>query len=153
MYYFKCKPTETQECCFSVVQIMDDGFIGAPKMNSATNTKAFSIPEDSESYLLFAFSIWKDHDFIWFYRNENKTELTDEKAEILRISETIKGDGYEPYVVSSDMSTFVVTRINLESIGSKAEADQILSDFARLVQDRTGYQLLMDELQTPNPLY
>jgi hypothetical protein len=146
MYYFKGTPIEARNCCFSIVQIMDDGFIGAPKKNSAPSTKDFNNPVDSESYLLFAFSIWKNHDFIWFYRDEKKKEVNDEQAEILRISEAIKGNGYEPYVVRNDESTFVVNRINLETIGSKAEADLVLQGFAKLVQERTGYQLLVDEL-------
>jgi len=145
MYYFQCKPTETQNCCFSIVQIMDDGFAGLPFKNSAPSTEDFKSPMDSESYLLFAFSIWKGHDFIWFYRNEKKTNLPDEEAEIFRISETIKGNGYEPYIASNDASTFVVARISLEAIGSKEEADLVLHDFAKLVLDETGYQLLVEE--------
>lgn len=145
MYYFQCKPTETQNCCFAIVQVMDDGFAELPETNASPSTEFFKSPEDSQSYLLFAFSIWKDQDYIWFYRNEKKTVLPDMETEILRIGETIKGKGYLPYVVSSDTSTFVVTRINLESIGSKAETGQVLQDFAKLILDKTGYQLLIEE--------
>jgi hypothetical protein len=153
MYYFKCKPTKTQKCCFSIVQIMDDGFVGLNEEKASPSTEKFKNPVDSESYLLFAFSIWKGQDYIWFNRNENKTKLSDEKPEVIRIIKAIKGNEYVPYVVSSDTSTFVVTRINLELIGSKQEADKVLQDFAKLVLDKTGYQLLIEERQENPPLH
>ena len=152
-YYFAMAPKENRAACFSIVQVMDDGFVDTPDEDTSPSTKDFKKPDESESYLLFAFSIWKDHDFIWFYRNENRIKLDDEKTEILRISETIKDNQYEPYVASNDASTFIVKRISLESIGSKAEADQALHDFAKLVQDKTGYQLLIEERQENPPLH
>jgi len=153
MYYFEGKPTDTHDCCFSIVQVMDDGFTGLPKTKTAPSTGSFKSPVDSESYLLFAFSIWKDHDFIWFYRNENRIKLDDEKTEILRISKSIKDNQYEPYIASNDASTFIVKMISLEAIGSKEEADKALHDFAKLVQDKTGYQLLIEERQENPPLH
>jgi hypothetical protein len=152
-YYFTLQPTETQYCCFSIIQVMDDGFIITPDEDSAPSTKGFKDPADSESYLLFAFSIWeKTRTYIWFNRDEKGSDhVKDERAEIIRISETIKGDGNKPYVVSNTDSTFVVTRMNLESFGSKTEADRVLQDFAKLVQGKTGYQLLIDETQEDTP--
>lgn len=153
MYYFAGIPTANQHSCFSIIQVMDDGFTGVTQKNTAPSTENFKKPVDSESYLLFAFSIWKDQDYIWFNRDEKRNEINDEKPEVIRISEAIKDNGYEPYVASNDDSTFVVTRINLESIGSKQEADRVLHDFAKLVQDKTGYQLLIEERPENPPLY
>ncbi|NCB66979.1 MAG: hypothetical protein EOM48_12565 [Bacilli bacterium] len=145
-YYFVMAPKENRAACFSIVQVMDDGFVDTPDEDTSPSTKDFKKPDESESYLLFAFSIWKDHDFIWFTQDEmKKVHIKDERNEILRISETIKDNQYEPYVANNDASTFIVKRISLEAIGSKAEADQALQDFARLVQDWTGYQLLVDD--------
>lgn len=146
MYYFECKPAETQKCCFAIIQVIDDG-IAKPlnEKHTTLSTASLKNPADSESYLLFSFSIWKDHDFIWFYRNEERNELSNTETEIFRIGETIKSNGYKPYVVSNDASTFVVTRINLESIWSKQETDHFLQDFAKLVHERTGYQILIED--------
>ena len=145
MYYFTGIPSETRYSCFSIVQVMDDGFIKLPDKDTSPSTKDFIEIADSESYLLMSYSSWdKRHRATWFdYDGTN--QIDDVRKEIIRISETIKDNQYEPYVASNDASTFIVKRISLETIGSKAEADQVLQDFARLVQDRTGYQLLVDE--------
>lgn len=145
IYYFQGKNKGVQKSSFSIVQVIDDGCFKALGNTSIPSTKDFKKPEDSESYLLFAFSIWKDNDYIWFYRNEKREEL-DEREGILKISESIKNNRNEPYVVSNDnTSSFIVKRVNLESIGSKEEADQVLQDFAKLVLDKTGYQLLLED--------
>jgi hypothetical protein len=145
MYYFTGIPSETRYSCFSIIQIMDDGFTRASEKNSSPSTKDFSDITDAESYLLLAYSNWnKDYRAIWFDYNGTES-IGNERQEIIRISETIKDNQYEPYVASNDASTFIVKRIRLESIGSKAEADQALHDFAKLVLEKTGYQLLVDE--------
>lgn len=59
MYYFLTPPTETEHCCFSIIQVMDDGFSKLPDTAAPPSTKDFGDPTDSKSYLLFAFSIWK----------------------------------------------------------------------------------------------
>lgn len=44
MYYFQCKPTETQNCCFAIVQVMDDGFAELPETNASPSTEFFKSP-------------------------------------------------------------------------------------------------------------
>jgi len=152
-YYFTGIPTETQYCCFSVIQVMDDGFVGAPAKDSAPSTKDFCDAADSESYLLFAFSIWKkDQRAIWF-DYDGTEQIENEKEEIMRISDEIKQNGYGSYIVNTSDYCFIVKRINLESIGSKPETDQVLSDFDTLVFEKTGYHLLVDDQQDLPPLH
>jgi hypothetical protein len=145
MYYFTGIPSETRYSCFSIVQVMDDGFTKAPGKTSSPSTKNFGGITQAESYLLLAFSIWnKKNRAIWFEYN-GAEPIDDEMGEIMRISDEISLDGNKPYIVRTPESTFITVRISLEAIGSKEEADQALQDFARLVQDRTGYQLLVEE--------
>jgi hypothetical protein len=150
MYYFTGIPSETRYSCFSIVQVMDDGFTKAPEKNSSPSTKDFGDIKDAESYLLLAYSIWnKDNRAIWF--DYNGTEpIENEKQEITRISDAIRLKGNKPYIVSSPDSTFITVRISLESIGSKAEVDHGLQAFADLVKQETGYQILLDETEEEN---
>lgn len=147
IYYFDGIPTETQNCCFSIVQVMDDGFKIAPIKYSSPSTKYFRDSADSESYLLFSFSIQKkDHRNIWFEYDGTEV-IRDEGSEILRISDDIKNKGNEPYIKKTGDACFIVAKISLEAIGSKAEADQALQYFSKLVREETGYHLLIDETQ------
>lgn len=147
MYYFSGDPTDTRDCGFSIVQIMDNGFISMPDMDTAPSPEGFKEPDDSESYLLFAFSIWeKTSSRIWYNRDEKgSNHVKDERDEIIRISEEIRIKDNKPYIVGTSKSIFIVAKIGLEAIGSKEEADRVLQEFAKLVLDKTGYQLLIEE--------
>ena len=150
MYYFKCKPTETQNSCFAIIQIMDDGFTKIEQGGFPLITENFKDPADSESYVLLSFAIWNNkRRAIWFEHN-GKDEIKDEKAEIMRISQAIKGNGGEPYVKKVPDAAFVVGRTNLESMCSTAEVDDVLHAFADLVKLETGYQILLDETEEEN---
>lgn len=150
MYYFTGIPTETKYNCFSIVQVMDDGFLGYADVDSEPETKDFNTPAESESYVLLSFAIWnKNRRAIWF-EYDGTDVIQDEKAEIMRISQVLKGNGGEPYVKRVPDAAFVVNRINLESMCSKAEVDHILQAFADLVKEETGYLLLLDETQDEN---
>jgi hypothetical protein len=150
MYYFTGIPTETKYSCFSIVQVMDDGFLGTTNVDSAPETKDFNTPAESESYVLLSFAIWnKNRRAIWF-EYDGTDVIQDEKAEIMRISQVLKGNGGEPYVKKVPDAAFVVSRINLESMCSKAEVDHVLQAFADLVEQETGYQILLDETEEEN---
>lgn len=41
---------------------------------------------------------------------------------------------------------FIATKVNLEGIGSKAEADETLQKFSMQIFDNTEYQLLREDL-------
>lgn len=146
MYYFLTPPTETEHCCFSIIQVMDDGFSKLPDTAAPPSTKDFGDPTDSKSYLLFAFSIWeKNQRAIWFdYDGTN--EIDDEKNEILRITEDITKKGHESYIMKTVDAFFIATKVNLEGIGSKAEADETLQKFSMQIFDNTEYQLLREDL-------
>lgn len=150
MYYFTGIPTETKYSCFSIVQVMDDGFLGTTNVDSAPETKDFNTPAESESYVLLSFAIWnKNRRAIWF-EYDGTDVIQDEKAEIMRISQVLKGNEGKPYVKKVPDAAFVVSRINLESMCSKAEVDHVLQAFADLVEQETGYQILLDETEEEN---
>ncbi len=151
MYYFTLPQTDTQYCYFSIVQVMDDGFIGAPDEESAPSTKDFSDITDSESYFLFCFSITKKDQRATWFEFSGTEPIDDERKEIIRISEEIKNKGNEPYIVNTATGSFIVVKINAESIGCKEEAAKTFQNFSELVYSRTGYQLLVDESEILNP--
>ena len=147
MYYFTGISTVTQCSSFSIVQVMDDGFISAFNKNNPPSTRDFRGITDSESYFLLAYSIWEiDQRPIWFEYNGTEP-IDDEMGEIMRISEEIEKKNNHPYIVKTDNGDrcFIVKKISAESLGSKAEVDRVLQDFAKLVLDKTGYQLLVEE--------
>jgi hypothetical protein len=145
LYYFSGIPTETKYSCFSIVQVMDDGFIKLLDKNTSPSTKDFLEIADSESYLLINYSSCdKRHRATWF-DYDGKNQIDDIRKEIVRINEIIKGNGTNTYVEGDGGDIFIVKRISLEAIGSKEEADRVLHDFAKLVLDKTGYQLLLEE--------
>lgn len=145
MYFFVLPPMEDKNCHFSILQVMDDGFKDLPPNNSPPSTKNFNLPVDSESYLLFSFSIFKKrNERIWFDHNEIEP-IDDEVIEIIRISEKIQDR--ESYIVGTADNCFIVMKRSIESIGNKDEAAEALQSFAKLILEKTGYQLLIEELQ------
>lgn len=142
MYYYELlDPSEHQYCCFSIIQVMDDGFKVIPDAPTPPSTKAFIPPEKSESYLLFAFSLWnKGEQELWF-TFDGVDYIRDEKSEILRISKLIDEQG-TPYVTSLNEHHFIVMKVPLEEIGNKVETDEFLQKFSDLIIAQTNYQIL-----------
>lgn len=167
MYYFSMKkPSDHQKCCFSIVQVMDDGFDGCPKNKKPLDTNTFTSPEESHSFLQFAFAIKNTSETDWRMWYNGGAELLVEADEIIRISKEIESkkivqrkttsekttseeikiednEKKEAYYIKSDGkgNNFVVMQFSLENIGNREEADAALDRFNEVVVKETRYKL------------
>ena len=146
MYYFQTPSDGDRNACFNIVQVMDDG--AEMDLDAVPPSPAnFRNVKDSESYVLLAFSIWKnDHRAIWFDGPEDEGNK-DIRNEVFRLADQIKRDG-TPLVITSDgypEDYFIIMKKNLESVGNKEETDDILQKFCQFVETKTSYSLLLKE--------
>ena len=144
MYYFELRAHYKDHACFAVIQIMDDGSFNTNNAGEdSPSTKDFKKVEKSDSYLLLAFAKWGEkNNRIWF--NYDGQSKTDEKQEIIRIAREIEKNK-EAYFNNQDHPTFIVKRIEFEEIEDSKKAQSALSSFAKFVEEKTEYHMLVDE--------
>lgn len=146
LYYFQTPSDGDRNTCFNIVQVMDDGAEKELRAVPPSPSKFRSV-NDSESYVLLAFSIWKNnHRAIWFDGSEDEGDK-DIRNEVFRLADNVrKEDG--TLIITSERHPedyFIIMKINLESLGNREEAAKILHEFAQFVKSTTGYFLLPEE--------
>lgn len=149
MYYFKTPSLGNLESCFNIIQVMDDGAKEADFDSGIVPAPAkFVKAEKSQSYMLFAFSIWENtHRAIWFDgspKDGDKARVL--RDEVFRITSLIE-EGDNPLIIADSNyphDYFILKKINMCDIGNKEEADEALTAFALDIKRITGYSLLSE---------
>ena len=145
MYYFSRKNKKEIKSRFSIIQVLDDGFISQyPGKNTCPDPSDFDNPSDAFSYLLLSFCTWTDKDKVFFNHN-GKTNVK-EIEEVIRIAKWIKENNDIEYIDSeNDTKIFIVKKVLLENLGKKDDVDEMLKEFGNLVKEKTGLNLLRNE--------
>lgn len=134
-YYFGLTEIGKRKVEMSIIQVSDDGFFISKANNSSqTDLSTYADSEDSHSYIVFniGFGKWmkneKSNDYWQFIQNFLLSEND---------SQVIKDD-------KNNKEFFIIKRYPMQDFACQQEADIVIRDFAKLVNDTVGLKIFKE---------
>lgn len=129
-YYFGRVEIDNESIEMSVIQVSDDGFYKSIASNpSPTDISTFLPADESNSYLILAAGCGA-----WL-RDEEENDY--DKF----LHKFIAGSEDHSVYMNEKGSWFIIKRYPMQRFSSQKEADMVLSDFGRIVKDKTHIEL------------
>lgn len=141
-YYYGSEKIEKHTVEMSVFQVSDDGFFISNKENkSMTDVSSYAESEISHSYIIMNVSVYNvklKEPSLWLHDLNNPDD--DWKDFLTKFL----GSSNDCMIQSTDKECMVIKKYEMQRFATQEAADDVISDFAKLLQDKTGIKLFKE---------